>query len=298
LRLTRVSSVDDRAPGEKKAVRNKDVRGFRALGAIVAALCAVAATSAAAQSIQLKPGAAPGRAAHRSDIRNVAYCEIAPVLGKPPNDVAQVYDTTAAGDECPRDKMEAIDPQALAGEIGAEVVYLNPTPQSARRYWVMDEISEFSVGETVDFHGVKATWTASKPSELLKGLIATPYTPAEIRRESMYLYSKGSKVFLMHAPDGKVWIMQSYATEVDNDLNFDRLAELDSALKLPDGYRFEVATLRRDLTIDTRKAGGLAHVIGDELHNVYAGCGFDAACSYIPGHLAAPPRHRPHGRRH
>lgn len=279
-------------------MRSKDVRGFRAVGAIVAALCAVAATSAAAQSIQLKPGAAPGRVIHRSDIRNDAYCEIAPVLGKPPNDIAQVYNTTAPGDECPGDKMAAIDPQALAGEIGAETVYLNPTPQSARRYWVIDEISEFSVGETVDFHGVKATWVASTPSELLKGVIAAPYTPGEIRGEAMYLYSKGDKVFLMRAPDAKVWILQSYATEVDNDLSFDRLSGLDSALKLPDGYRFEVVTLRQDLTIDTRKAGGVAHVIRDELHNVYAGCGFDAACNYIPGGLASPPHHRPHGRRH
>jgi hypothetical protein len=278
-------------------VRSKAVRGFRALGAIIAALCAVAATSAASQSIQLKPGAAAGRVIHRSDIRNEAYCEIALVLGKPSNDVAQIYNTTASGEECPRDRMEAIDPQALAGEVGAEFVYLNPTPQSARRYWVMDEISDFSVGETVDFHGVKATWTAAMPSELLKGVIAAPYTPAEIRGESMYLYSKGAKVFLMRAPDGKVWVMQSYATEVDNDLSFDRLSGLDSALKLPDEYRFEAATLRQDLTIDTRKAGGTAHIIRDELHNVYVGCGFDAACNYIPGAPASPPRHRPHSRR-
>jgi hypothetical protein len=279
-------------------VGSKAVRGFRALGAIIAALSAVATTSAASQSIQLKPGAAAGRVLHRSDIRNNAFCEIAPVLGKPPNDIAQIYNTAASGDECPRDRMAAIDPQALAGEIGAESVFLNPTPQSARRFWVMDEISDFSVGETVDFHGVKATWTASIPSELLKDAIAAPYTPAEIHGESMYLYSKGAKVFLMRAPDGKVWVMQSYATEVDNDLNFDRLSDLDSALKLPDGYRFEAVTLRRDLTIDTRKAGGAAHIIRDELHNVYAGCGFDAACNYIPGSAMTPPRRRPHRPRH
>jgi hypothetical protein len=39
--------------------------------------------------------------------------------------------------------------------------YVNPTPQTARWHWVMDQMMEFKAGETVDFYGVKATWVAT-----------------------------------------------------------------------------------------------------------------------------------------
>jgi len=76
--------------------------------------------------------------------------------------------------------------------------------------------------------------------------------------------------------------MQSYATEVDKDLSFDQLSNLASKLSLPEGFKFEVKTLTKDLTIDPRKADGLAHIVRDNLHDVYEGCGFDAACNYTP----------------
>jgi hypothetical protein len=41
-------------------------------------------------------------------------------------------------------------------------------------------------------------------------------------------------------------------------------------------------TLTRELTIDPRKANGVAHIVRDGLHNVYEGCGFDKACNYVP----------------
>ena len=31
-----------------------------------------------------------------------------------------------------------------------------------------------------------------------------------------------------------------------------------------------------------RRLGGVAHIMRDELHDMYEGCGFDAACNYAP----------------
>ena len=87
---------------------------------------------------------------------------------------------------------------------------------------------------------------------------------------------------MLRGADGKTWVMQSYATEVDKDLTFEKLPELGSKLKLPDGFKFEVVTLTKDPTVDPRKADGLAHIIRDDHHDVYEGCGFDAACNYTP----------------
>ena len=118
--------------------------------------------------------------------------------------------------------------------------------------------------------------------ELMKGVLKGDFVPGEIHRESKYLYAKGSEVFLLHSPDGKTWVMQSYATEVDKDLSFDQLPNLASKLSLPEGFKFDAKTLTKDLTIDPRKADGLAHIVRDNLHDVYEGCGFDAACDYTP----------------
>jgi hypothetical protein len=54
-----------------------------------------------AQQIILNPGAIPNNEFHRTDARNFAYCEIAPVLGKSPNLMAQLYNSSGPGDRCP-----------------------------------------------------------------------------------------------------------------------------------------------------------------------------------------------------
>jgi len=147
----------------------------------------------------------------------------------------------------------------------------------------MDQFWVFRAGETVEFEGVKATWIASMtPHAMLAALSGGAYTPTEIHRTSKYMYANGSTVFLMRTPENKTYVMQSYVTEVDPSLTFDRLAQLGSKLKLPAGWKFEAKTLDKELTIEPGKAGSVAHIIRDELHNVYEGCGFDATCSYVP----------------
>jgi hypothetical protein len=201
------------------------------------------------------------------------------VFGTPPNVMAQFYTSSGPGDRCSVNEMAAINPTKLAAELAAEFVYINPTPQTAGRHWVMDELWFFKVSESVDVHGVQATWAASMSPELMKRVLEGDFVPGEIHRDSKYLYARGSMVFLLRLPDGKTWVIQSYANEVDKDLSFDQRSNLASKSKLPDGFKFEVKTLTKNLTIDPRKANDVAHVLWDNLHDIYAGCGFDAACS-------------------
>ena len=219
---------------------------------------------------------------YQPNARDLEYCEIAPVLGDRPKVMAQFYNTSKPGDSCPLDKFSTIDAKKVAAEVGADFVYVNPTPQTARRHWVMDELWAFKAGETVDFDGVIATWMASMSPEQMKSTVAEPFVGVEIHRESKYLYRKGSQVYLMRAPKGITWVMQSYATEVDPNLTLDRLPHLGSKLNLPNGISFESKTLPEDLTIEPTKSGGVAHIIRDNLHNVYEGCGFDKTCNFVP----------------
>ena len=247
-----------------------------------------------AQEIELHPGLIPGRQVHLTDARDSAWCEIAVVLVLPPNAPAELYaqlynttGTTGPESGCPADAFAALDGSKLAAALAAEAVFLNPTPQIARRYWVMDELQVYRAGETANFMGVAATWVGDVPPEQLRNAMSTPYAGVEMHLESRYVYKKGSSVFLLRAPNdnnhgGKTWVMQSYSTEVDAELTLDQLPELRGKLKLPAGWTFEAQRLTKDLTVDPRNNYGTAHMMRDDLHNVYEGCGFDTACSYVP----------------
>jgi hypothetical protein len=229
-----------------------------------------------AQQIKLNPGVTPGTGVHLAKARNYAFCEIVPVMGQKPDVVAQFYNSSGVGD-CPPAKFDAIDAKKLAQQVGADMVWLNP-----RRHWMMDQMWIYKAGETVDFDGVKATWVATMTPEQLKAGSSKAYIPVDIHRESQWLFEKGKPVYLMRLPDGKVYVMQSYVNVVDKSLTMTGLPQLGSKLHLPEGWKFEVKTLDKDLSIDPRKSGGVAHIIQDELKNTYEGCGFDATCNYTP----------------
>jgi hypothetical protein len=146
----------------------------------------------------------------------------------------------------------------------------------------MDELRMYRAGETADFMGVAATWVGTVPPEQLRNAVGAPYEVVEIHLESKFVYRQGSTIFLLRSPDSKTWVMQSYTTEVDAELTFEQLTELRDKLKLPPGWTFETQRLTRVLTVDPRNNYGTAHIVRDDLHNVYEGCGFDTACSYVP----------------
>jgi hypothetical protein len=228
----------------------------------------------AAQQIKLNPGATSGKEVHTKS-RNLAFCEIVPVMGNPP--IAEFYNTTGVSD-CPADKFDAIDAKKLAQQVGADSVFLNP-----RRHWVMDQMWCFKAGEDVDFDGVKATWMATMPAEVLKAGTAGPYTPMEIHRSTKYLFEKGKPVYLLTPPDGKVvYVMQAYTNHVEKSLDEKKLGDLGTMLKLPAGWTFKVKTLDKDLTIDPRNSKDVAHIVQDNILDTYEGCGFDATCNYTP----------------
>jgi len=49
-----------------------------------------------------------------------------------------------------------------------------------------------------------------------------------------------------------------------------------------EGWKYEVKTLDKDLTLVPPPPDYLAHAVSDELQNIYAGCDFGATCNYIP----------------
>ncbi len=267
----------------------------RALAAtlLLALLLVLLATAASAQEIELQPGLIAGKQIYLSEVRDTAYCDIAVVMDasprlqlkmppKAPAELyAQLYNTTGTtGPEggCPADAFAALDGSKLAAALAAEEVYLNPTPQVARRYWVMDDLQVYRSGETANFMGVAATWVGAVPPGQIRNAMSAPYMGVEVHLEWRFAYRKGSVAFFLHSPDHKTWVMQSYTTEVDAELTFEQLSELGGKLNLPPGWIFEAHRLSKGMAVDPRNAYGTAHIVRDDLHNVYTGCGFDTTC--------------------
>jgi hypothetical protein len=158
-------------------------------------------------------------------------------------------------------------------------VFLNPP-----RYWMFDEFRVFEAGDDQEFGGIKMTWMGVVDvATLQKGIIGGNYFPGYIHRDNSFTYNQGSEVYLLDAPGGEVFVMQSYNAHTDQGLAAEQSpATLGGKLKLPEGWRFRVKTLDRDLVVSQDKTGKLAHVMQDDLLNRYQGSDGGKAFSYVP----------------
>ena len=153
---------------------------------------------------------------------------------------------------------------------------------------VVDDLCLSAAGETLNFSGINAAWVAEMGVQRLEAASKAsqnPYQPLTNKQLPEWVFKKGNPVFLLCAPEGRVYIMQAYTTIEDRGFTYEQLPQLGSKLKkLPPGWKFEVKTLTQDLAFDVRKATptGLKHPTLDEIGNVYLGCGFDSACNYMP----------------
>ena len=81
-------------------------------------------------------------------------------------------------------------------------------------------------------------------------------------------------MFLLRSPEGVTWVMQTYTNHKAADLTESDLPKLGERLTLGEGWEFKAKTLDRDLILDTN---GLAHIVADDLENMYQGCTEDVA---------------------
>ena len=198
--------------------------------------------------------------------------EIFLMKGEPESLGALVFNTTGLN-QCPPELFDAIDVDALAGETGSDAVWKNP-----RRFWMMDHLRMALVGEPRDLQGLKFNFVArmQMPANFTPqvGQTALAYRPGQISRVSKYEFLAGRPVFLLRSPEGITWVMQTYTNHKASDLTEVDLPTLGDRLELAEGWQFKAKTLDRDLILDTN---GLAHIVADDLDNMYQGCTGDVA---------------------
>jgi hypothetical protein len=180
---------------------------------------------------------------------------------------ATVYNNTGFG-PIPADKFGAIDVQRLAAETGSDLAWKNP-----RRFWTMDAATVSLAGEPRELEGLMFHLVARMQLPAAfnprQDQSALAYQPMQIGRTTTYEFRSGRPVFLLRSPDGVVWVMQTFTNHIAHDLTEADLPHLGARLSLADGWQYKTVTPSQDLTITTT---GLAHIVPDNLANMYQGC--------------------------
>jgi len=249
------------------------------LSAFTAALPAGCATLQQNMAESKQAHIIAGKQIHLTDMNgSYRFCEIGLITGTSMgNAVSNIYNTSGVFDPTP-EQFAALNADALAKETDSRKVWLNQV-----RRWAFDEFWAFEVGDERQFGQIKASWMGVVGVEdLEKATVKGSYSAGRIYRNSKFQYNKGSKVYLLTAPDGGVFVMQSYTDHWDPGLTKAGLDDLGTKLKLPAGWGYKVKVLDRDLTVVPAAPDHLALVLQDDLHNTYEGCDNGAACNFTP----------------
>ena len=220
----------------------------------------------------------PGREIHMQDMRGYQFCEVVLITG-PDQDtaIANIWNTTSACDPTP-EQLDALDADAVAREHGALRAWLNPA-----RHCMFDRLDVWEVGGDRTFGGLSGTWmSVASATDITKATARDSYDPGYVYRNHTVTFNNGSDVYFLVAPDGEVFVMQSFSRDVDPTLSEDNLPHLAARLELPEGWGFRAEVLDQDLEVSSSE-DNLAHVLYDNLDNVYQGS--DVGRSFSPPFL-------------
>ena len=185
--------------------------------------------------------------------RGYRYCEIVLTY----DDTSEVWGTQGLN-RCPNEKWAALNPDAIRAAHNADGIVMN-----GPRYFVMNGASgvDMPEGDTRLYGNLEmrrlATLNAAEPE---------PYIPVTVLRTNVWEFHKGSEVYALTDPEGRVYVMQSYSQIIDPSLQEADLPTLGERLELPLGWSFSARILSENLDL---VADGEAVVVVDELSNTY-----------------------------
>jgi hypothetical protein len=257
------------------------LRPFLVLFIVLTGTCIVTAPAIAADRKPVPVPSAPREMTFDS-LRGVQYAEIWMLVGTPQTGLTGHYFNTSnlnnsknTMDTCPASIWDKVNTSALKAEYNAYVVFKN-----GPRGWTMDSI-KIPVGPVVTFEGLQTRWWGKGvlPAgvDFKDGL--APYKPLKSHRTSTFLFKKGKPVFVLDDKEGTPWVMQAFSKIKDPALTYESLETLGAKIKLPEGWKYRVVVLDKDLIISAPQ--GYNWIVQDELENTYDACK-DGACNYKP----------------
>jgi hypothetical protein len=131
----------------------------------------------------------------------------------------------------------------VAHENGALRAWLNP-----KRQWTFDRLDVWEAGDDKTFGPITGTWVGAVDAPtMMQTAVQDSYEPGYIHRNQTFTFNGGSEVYVLDAPDGEAFVMQSFTRHWDPGLTEDNLAHLGGRLDLPDGWGFRIEVLDRDM---------------------------------------------------
>jgi hypothetical protein len=258
----------------------KSARKLAWLAAVATAALASGCASleenmAASKKANLVPGKQLSVAAEGDKL---VFCEVALITGtSTANAIADFYNSTGT-DICTPEKFARLDKEKIKAETGAKEVFLNPS-----RRWTFDQLDVFEDGIERTFAGIKMTWMGVVPvEELEKGVTKGHYVPGYIFRNNQYTFKKGREIYILDAPNGEVFVMQSFSNFKQQKVTLANARNLGSLLTLPPGWKYRSVVLDRDLIVNQKRTNGMAHVFQDDMLNAYQGSDGGKAFSFVP----------------
>jgi haloalkane dehalogenase len=236
---------------------------------VVAALMVAACSGDDAPTEQPDVGSAPTSTTQRqqtgglTDQYGQRYCEVLALTFADTGTTGEVWGTQGIND-CPQAGLDMLDPTIMGAALEVDIAVIN-----GPRFWVLDEIVANGLagsGELRDLGGLEMRSIALV--ELGPGVPdRTPLTETSVARDTEFIFAADRQIHELTAPDGSVYIMQSYSEEIDPTLTLDELAGLGDRLDLPDGWSFTSRVLDEALVVED--LDGVATVIQDEFRNSY-----------------------------
>ena len=149
---------------------------------------------------------------------------------------------------------------------------------------MFDQLDVREAGDDRTFGGITGTWIGVvDAAPLTQAMVQGSYDPGYISRNNTFTFTfnSGSEVYLLVAPDGEVFVMQSFTLHSDPTLSTGHFTHLAGRLDLPAGWGFRAEVLGHDLEVSSAKHDNLAHLVQDNLHNIYQGSDAGRAFSQL-----------------
>lgn len=212
----------------------------------------------------------PGREIHLRDLQGRQFREVCLITETGDgNGIANIWSTIGAGRPEPGalDALDALDVDAIARANGARHAIVGPL-----RTCLFDRLDVGEAGDERAFGGITASWMgAVDAAAMMQVTAADGYHSAYIYRNGTITFAKGGQAYVLDAPDGEVFLMESYIRHWDAVLSEGNLARLGGQLAFPSGWGFRAEPLEQDIEVSSAHHGNLAHVVQDNLHNSYQG---------------------------
>lgn len=212
--------------------------------------------------------------------RDARFCELFFIKVKGDMNELQVYNPTGlnnmaeTNDSCPDSLINNVDLAGLKEHYKMDSIYYNKP-----RHWMCDRIT-LPVGAIRNTDGMDWYWMAAShmpaQTEMQPGFLTYKRVPVE--RKSEIVFRAGKPVYLLDDPEGKVWVMKTFRHDYGQTI--DNIKDLAGRYtSLPEGYRFRVEILEKDLVL--KPTEGTATVMQDEFENTFDYLG-DGSSNYVP----------------